>query len=138
MIAMVTGPLLADSTTHESPDYAQAIAVVLAEDSRLGAARNEATQTQPIGQVVREYVAGLDAIDLQYCPPEFVTALRRHRDAWHDSIEFFDQFGAYRGELHDVFDMIRAEDQTALEGLEKVESAIWSTWEEVEKASGVK
>ena len=116
-----------------APDYAEAIRAVIEQDHQLGTARNNASNNAPIARAVAKYVAGLDALDLHRCPADFVVALKRHRDAWHDSIEFFDQYAELRGELHDVFDAIRAKGETHRTMLAAIEADLWGTWEEVEK-----
>lgn len=119
---------------RQVPTYAEAIRSVMEQDTQLGTTRNHASENAPIARAVEEYVAGLDALDLEHCPQDFRLALRRHRDAWHDSIAFFEQHAELRGELHDVFDAIRAQGETARSGLEAVEAAIFGTWAEVEQA----
>ena len=119
------------------PDPAAALAAALAHDARLGATRNEASKTKSIARAIEEYVQGLDALDLQDCPEGFAAALRNHRDAWQDSIEFFEQFGDLRGELHEIFDEIYEMGGSVRVEFEKVRSEITSTWEEVEKAASV-
>lgn len=113
-------------------DPAAAMARVLEEDAQLGATRNHASETGPIAEAIRRYVAGLDALDVSDCPEAFVHALGRHRSAWEQSVAFFEQFPELRGELHDVFEMIRTRDEASSAGLEAAEAGIWSTWAEVE------
>ena len=119
---------------RQEPTHAEAIRVVIEQDNWLGTVRNHAPENAPIARAVEAYVAGLDALDLEHCPPDFRLALRRHRNAWHDSIAFFEQHAELRGELHDVFDAIRAKGGTPRSGLEAVEAGIWGTWAEVEEA----
>lgn len=118
----------------DSTDFQAAMEAVISQDSKLGAARNEATRAQPIASVIENYVEALDALDLQQCPQDFAKAIRRHADAWRESISFFAQFEDLRGELHEVFEMIREQGGSARTGLEQAEAAIWSTWADVEKA----
>ena len=113
---------------------AEAIEAVLARDAALGGARNHAPETGPIADAIRVYVEGLDAIDFSRCPPEFAAAFRRHREAWRASLPFFERFGDHRGEMHDVFEEIRATDDATRYELEGVEKRIWDTWAEVEAA----
>ncbi|NND44119.1 MAG: hypothetical protein HKN58_02260 [Xanthomonadales bacterium] len=115
-------------------DAQAAIESVLEQDSRLGAERNEATRHMPIARVIEQYVAGLDALDLASCPEDFMLAMRRHRDAWQASVKFFEAYPELRGEMHEVFERIRAQGAAARSGLEGAEAAIWGTWAEVENA----
>lgn len=117
---------------HQDPTFAKVIRKVLEQDTRLGTVRNNASRTGPIALAVEDYVAGLDALDLEYCPEDFRLALRRHRDAWYESVAFLEQHAELRGELHDVFDAIRAKGEKPREGLERVEAGIWETWAGVE------
>jgi hypothetical protein len=131
---MLTGWAEADATRHQESAHAEAIRVVIEQDSRLGTVRNHASEKAPIARAVEDYVAGLDALDLERCPPDFRRALRSHRDAWYDSIAFFGQHAELRGELHDVFDAIRAKGKTSRLALEALEAGILETWVEVEES----
>ena len=128
--------LVAGSHAHAleqpSEDYAAAIRAVIEADYALGSIRNEAPRHAPIATAIEEYVKGLDALDLVRCPPDFVTALRRHRDAWFNSITFFEQHSELRGELHEVFEAIHAKGRASHEGMQDVEADIWDTWSDVE------
>lgn len=105
----------------------------LAEDARLGKARNHAPETQPIDEAVERYVAGMGGIDLRGCPAAFVTAFTRHRRAWQDAQPLLARHATERGEMHEVFDRLRAGPDGPM--LESAEAAIWSTWAEVERAT---
>jgi len=117
---------------QQSEDNAAAIRAVIKQDYQLGSIRNERPRHAPIAQAIKDYVAGLDALDLDGVPPDFKTALLRHRDAWFESIEFLRQYSQLRGELHEVFETIHAKDEASHAGLLDVEANIWSTWAEVE------
>ena len=123
-----------DNVPGQVPGYAEAILKVLEQDTRLGTVRNNAPRNAPIAEAVRDYVTGLDALDLNDCPPDFQRALRRHRDAWQASIAFFEQHEELRGELHEVWDDIRARGDEARQNLEQLEADILETWAEVETA----
>ncbi len=112
--------------------YTDAIRKALAADSKLGSARNAATADEDLATVIENYVDAMDDIDCTACPVDFRDALRRHRQAWRDSIDFFSQFDELRGEMHEVFNQIRAQGSEARHGLETVERPIWETWREVE------
>ncbi|MCP4202310.1 MAG: hypothetical protein GY769_10285 [bacterium] len=107
---------------------------MLAEDTELGGVRNHAPESMPLAEAVRAYVEGLDEIDFGECPPDFATAFKRHRDAWRDSIEYFEQYDEMRGELHGLFDAIRELGDDARIRMESIEKSIWGTWSEVEAA----
>lgn len=127
---------LAACASSRPGDGAGAIARVLAVDEELGAIRNHAPETGPLHVGLEDYVAGLAALDTSGCPDDFVTALASHRRAWEESIPFFARFADERGELHELFERIRArggEDQASLEAHE---TRIWDTWAVVEAAAG--
>jgi hypothetical protein len=83
---------------------------------------------------IREYVAAIDGLDFSSCPESFTEAFRRHRDAWNDSLPFFERFPEMRGEMHDLFDELRDDEGTQLQ-LEAIDKQIWDTWGEVEAAA---
>jgi len=135
---MLSGCLaLAACTAHAPPEStraAVAIRAVLEADSELGGVRNHASESQPLAEAVRAYVGGLDAIDFGECPPDFTSAFRRHRDAWHESIRYFEEHDELRGELHDVFKEIRESGADARTRIEGIEKDILDTWAEVQAA----
>jgi hypothetical protein len=108
---------------------------VLERDSELGDVRNHASETGPLADAVRGYIAGLDALDFAGCPADFETAFVRHRNAWESSLEFFEQHAALRGEMHTLFDEIKALGGDAEDGVVIIENGIWTTWAEVEIAA---
>lgn len=125
-----------DALTPAAPKTSPAVAAmqrVLSADEWLGRTRNLAPHDVPLSTAIKDYVAGIDQLDFTGCPPEFSAAFQRHRDAWHDSIPFFDGFPALRGEMHDLFDTIRARADVG-EQLVAIEKSIWDTWAEVEAA----
>lgn len=130
----IAAVLMASVPADMQNDPFSAMTRVLEADSHLGAIRNHNVETMPIAEAIRRYVEGLDALELDHCPDEFVRALQNHREAWNQSIAFFEQFSELRGELHEVFEMIRARDEASSDGLQKAEAEIWSTWTEVEEA----
>ncbi len=113
-------------------DEVTAIYDVLALDSELGIIRNSATKTKPLSTAIREYVAALDTVDFSACPEDFTEAFRFHRNAWEESIQFFEQFGDLRGEMHELFEEIRGRDVAMRDALERIEVPIWDSWREVE------
>lgn len=122
--------------TVPDPDPAAvAIQSVLAADEVAGARRNEASRHRPLHRVVADYVADLQALDTARCPADFTAALADHREAWRASEEFFARYDGLRGEMHVLFERIRAMGEGDRRGLEEVEEAIWGTWDEVEAAA---
>lgn len=111
-----------------------AIRAVLQEDTGLGGVRNHAPESMPLAEAVEAYVSGLDTIDFGGCPADFIAAFERHRDAWRESIRYFEEFDGMRGELHDLFDEIREIDADSRRRIEAIEKGIWDTWAEVEAA----
>ena len=129
-----TGP---PEPAPDNTGTADSIARVLEADTRLGTIRNHAGETAPLHVGLEAYAQSLAELDFQGCPAEFIDAFSEHREAWLASVPFFERHSDLRGELHDVFELIRAyggEDQAALE---EHEQAIWSTWRKVEAAGGL-
>ncbi|HXV76571.1 MAG TPA: hypothetical protein VD788_09645 [Candidatus Polarisedimenticolaceae bacterium] len=125
----------------ETPDGAPAAAAaadcverVLRQDGELAAVRNHAPKQMPLADAVGNYVAGLAGLDFSGCPAGFTDAFARHRSAWFDAVEFLGSYDTMRGEMHDLFEQIRAESPDAAARLSAHEQAIWSTWAEVESA----
>lgn len=114
-----------------SPE-ATAIARVLAADDEAGRRRNHACESAPLTEAIEAYLDELEALDYDGCPEEFAAAFRRHRQAWRDSLGLFGRYRQLRGEMHELFERIRAQDAAALEA---VEAEIWGTWDEVETAA---
>jgi hypothetical protein len=121
-----------DRRASETVDEVTAIYDVLAIDSELGIIRNSATETKPLAIAIREYVAALDSLDFSACPEDFTEAFRYHRNAWEESIPFFEEFADLRGEMHELFDQIRSRDVETRDALERAEVPIWDSWREVE------
>lgn len=113
-------------------DYVSAIIDVLSLDSELGLVRNSATQSASLAEAIRGYVTALDSMDFSGCPDDFTAAFAYHRNAWEESIPFFEPFSDMRGEMHELFDQIRERSAETHDGLERVEVRIWDSWREVE------
>ncbi len=109
-----------------------AIYDVLSIDSELGIIRNQATETRSLAAAIREYVASIDSVDFGACPADFAEAFRAHRNAWEESIPFFERFPDLRGEMHELFEQIRRQSVDVRDELERTEVPIWDTWREVE------
>lgn len=132
---LVTTALLAAASEAPPESPAEAIRTVLERDRELGATRNHQPERDSLANTVRDYAAGLDGIDFSACPKEFTAAFRRHRDAWQAAIEPLGKYDDLRGELHQLFDQIRARGGEARKELESLEEQIWGTWKEVEEAA---
>jgi hypothetical protein len=128
--------LLAGCRTRiAAPTPAQvAMQNVLAIDDKLGSARNHASETSSLEDAVREYVTALDAVDFTGCPPDFVEAFSAHRDAWEEALPFLEQFPEMRGEMHSLFEKLKADPMTNPE-IETLDKRIWDTWADVEAAA---
>lgn len=110
-------------------DASEAIRHVLDVDRVIARQRDLSTDTVSLATAVATYVRGIDAIDFTGCPPEFVAAFRRHRDAWESAIPYLETHAELRGEMHVLFDRLRAEEPVALAAVLR---PIMSTWDEVE------
>ena len=94
--------------------------------------RDHIPEKDNLAIAVRTYVLGLDNIDFSDCPKEFTAAYKKHRDAWNDSVAFFEKHDSLRGEMHDLFDLIRKMDSPDREEINRHNDAIMSTWRDVE------
>ena len=119
----------ADSAAH-----AAAVERVLALDTRLAEERDHAPETVPLHEAIEDYVEALERLDFRGCPRDFVDAFAWHREAWRASIPFFEAHEELRGEMHELFDRIRAYGGRNERLLDEHVQAIFSTWEEVEAA----
>jgi hypothetical protein len=132
LVACLLLAACATSAPSNSSSAAAAIRAVLEEDTRLGGVRNHAPEAMPLAEAVGAYVRGLDAIDFGECPADFTAAFERHRDAWQESIRYFEEYPEMRGELHDLFDRIRGVSTDARMRIESIEQNLRGTWAEVE------
>lgn len=108
---------------------------ILEMDRILGKQRDLVCQHASAATAVRAYLIGLDVVDFQACPQEFVAAFRAHRNAWEQSIPFLEDHDSLRGEMHDLFDQIRQLGDEQRTRLDKHVREITETWAVVEKAS---
>ena len=113
-------------------DNHQAIAQVFALDAVLSRQRDRLPQKHSLATAVQAYVLGLDNIDFGKCPAEFSQAFKKHRDAWNDSISFFEKHDQMHGEMQSVIDRIREMDQTVVSELDRCMLPISDTWKAVE------
>lgn len=108
------------------------ISRVLEIDTVLSQLRNNLTETQSMETAIRAYVLGLDQIEFDKCPPGFAQAFKRHRNAWNDSIGFFNKNSEARGEMHAVIEWIRKTDKASAAELDRHMLPVMETWREVE------
>lgn len=105
---------------------------VIALDDSLGKVRNHATEREPMSQVIRAYAAAMQEINYSNCPEEFREAFEKHRQAWLDMTAVTDRHQEMRGEMHALFDRLKASEDSVR--FKVYLDKIWSTWAEVEKA----
>ncbi len=121
-----------NKTVSASAQTSQCVDRVMAIDDSLGTVRNHACESISLSQTIKDYVNEMGKINYRHCPKEFSSAFKQHREAWKDMIVITDHYPDLRGEMHDLFDIIK-------EGNHKEEfelrlKRIWDTWEVVEKA----
>lgn len=105
---------------------------VIALDDSLGKVRNHACKTISLSETIRQYAAGMEKANYASCPPAFVTAFNKHREAWLAVLPVADKYPDLRGEMHDLFKKLETgKDADTFKPLVK---AIWGTWAEVEQA----
>ncbi len=105
---------------------------IIAMDDSLGTIRNHACETVSLAETIRNYAASLQKLDFSSCPPSFATAFEKHRQAWLAMIPLAEKYPKLRGEMHDLFDQLKAGEDAAVFG--PLLDAIWATWAEVELA----
>jgi hypothetical protein len=126
----LTFPLAAQETAKT-----EAIRAVFQQDADLSNTRNHASETAPIAEAVKTYLAGLDAIDYSATPEEFAAAFKKHRDAWEAGLPFLAKFEALRGEMHALLDQVRAQGGETQVELERFEKGLFDSWGEIEAAA---
>lgn len=134
VVALASAILSGCQSSLHTPEQRAAIQAVIANDNELGAIRNAASETGPLADAVRDYVAGMDGIDFSKCPAEFTEAFQRHRDVWEQSLPFFEQHLELRGEMHDLFNKFKADPATMAQ-IDAIDRRIWDTWAMVERAT---
>lgn len=110
----------------------EAIGAVFQQDADLSNTRNHASETGPIAEAVKAYLAGLDAIDYSATPEDFATAFKKHRDAWEAGLPFLAKFDTLRGEMHALLDQVRAQGGETKAELERFEKGLFESWGEIE------
>ena len=105
---------------------------VLEKDSALGKIRNHQCEEISLSETIRNYVGALKELNFEECPTAFKQSFQLHMDAWTAMTEVTDEYSKLRGEMHDLFDLIKLEDSTGQ--FTKRLDAIWATWAEVENS----
>lgn len=106
---------------------------VMAYDRLLGKQRDSIPELAGLSLAASAYVTGLDSIDYSGCPQSLQDAFKKHRDAWHNMIEFLKQHDSLRGEMHELFEQIRALSAEQKEQLDAHQKQIMDSWSEIEK-----
>jgi len=108
------------------------VKMIIADDDSLGTVRNNACKEISLSQTIINYTASLKSLDFSNCPKPFSDAFKSHIKAWNKMLVETDNYPEFRGEMHDIFDQIKAgPDSTKFKILE---AEIWSTWSAVEDA----
>lgn len=103
---------------------------VIEQDSVLGSVRNNASRNISLSQTIRDYIQGINTIDMDECPASFRNAFQKHIQAWEKMISVADLYPQLRGEMHDLFNQLENEKDSML--FNQRLKAIWDTWAEVE------
>ena len=101
---------------------------ILEQDTELGTIRNNQPYQIPLHQAVKNYCNSLRQLDYSKTPEVFSLAFIKHVEAWEAAIPEFEKFSELRGELHEIFEKIKPQSEDFL----KLESAIWSSWADIE------
>ena len=83
-----------------------------------------------MSESIISYVSDINQFDFKDCPDDFKTAFHLHKNAWEDMLEVSDKYPSLRGEMHEIFDIIKEGEHGAL--FEKKLKAIWDTWSPIE------
>lgn len=121
-------------TTNSNPQHA-AIEQVFALDSVLSKQRDRLPEKLSLAAAVQAYVFGLDNIDFSHCPEAFRQAFKNHRDAWNNSISFFNKHDQLRGEMQAVIADIRKMDSAVVSELDRCMRPVFETWKQVESSA---
>ncbi len=133
-ILLIVAVALCGCADKSKQSQIAAIKSVLAQDSKLGEARDQGCESAPMAETIKTYVAALDQIEFSECPDDFTAAFKRHRDAWENLASFFTSYDTLRGEMPDLFSIIRESGDESRASLEQIEKQIWGTWGHVEAA----
>ena len=103
---------------------------VIAVDDSLGKIRNRECENLSLSRTILNYTKAMQQIETKDCPPAFSKAYSSHRDAWNAMLPITDNYPDLRGEMHVLFKQLeQSKDSVAFK---KFQSAIWTTWAEVE------
>jgi len=103
---------------------------IIAQDELLGKVRNNICKTQSLSKAISDYTQGMRHLILVGCPQEFNDAFETHIVAWENMIPIADKYPEERGEMHDIFDRIKAKSDKDFD--DQLQS-IWDSWAQVEK-----
>ena len=103
---------------------------ILKQDSILGGIRNHQCEELSLAKTIENYTQALSILNFEDCPPDFYKAFKAHIAAWNEMAVFVHPENDLRGELHDLFDLIKAKDDTG--EFDRKLKAIWDTWSEIE------
>lgn len=121
-----------DDNSRVSTPQKECIKEAISLDSSLGARRDKASRHVALGQSIRDYIKGMEAISFTGCPQAFTTAFKNHIAAWQDLLPLADKHPELRGELHELFTQL--EKGPDGEEFKRRLKAVWDTWAEVEAA----
>ena len=120
----------AQSERNKAKQYTSCIDIILKEDSRLGNIRNHACEEISLEQTIINYTDSLLGLDFSECPKPFTGAFLNHIEAWVNTIELVTPYDSIRGEMHELFDIIIADDTDSI--FSNQVKVIWSTWDSIE------
>lgn len=118
---------------HPGPSPCACVSSVISADEVAGKTRNHACEKQSLSQTIKDYAEAINSMDYNGCPPAFTKAMGTHADAWSKLPTITDHYSDKRGEMHDLFSMLKAGPEG--EEFSLLEDEIWATWEAVEKAT---
>lgn len=119
------------SFNHSKPQMDEvraAIDDILQQDKKLGSIRNNQPHQIPLHQAIINYCNSLRQLDYSKTPAVFKTVFFKHIKAWEAAVPEFKKYQDLRGELHDVFEILKPQSEMFL----ILESGIWSSWADVE------
>ncbi|NNE25844.1 MAG: hypothetical protein HKN09_03290 [Saprospiraceae bacterium] len=128
LFVIVASCIVKDANQKEK--QVECIHNILEQDSLLGSLRNHACEVISLEATILNYTDSLLALDYSNCPNAFTLAFKSHILAWQKLIPEVEAYDSLRGEMHELFDVITAEDIDSSFTLGIKE--IWSTWDSVE------
>lgn len=115
------------------PTPCACVSSVISADEVAGKTRNHACEKGSISQTIKDYAEAINSMDYSGCPLGFTQAMHTHADAWSKLLLITDHYPGKRGEMHDLFSILKAGPEG--EAFSLLEDEVWATWEEVEKAA---